>query len=296
MGSGMAPIALSTRRISPPILLAVALPFIALVGVVDWLTGAVAMSLLYFIPIVAAAWLTGVWPGVVTALVSGVSLTSVALLQAANATSIIYWNSFTRIVTFVALGVFIALLRRDRDQLDELNRKLNATLANEALLARTDALTGLANGRAFRETLSRELVRSKREGGAIAVAYLDLDNFKRINDAFGHDEGDRVLRRTADALTESVRAIDLVARIGGDEFVIAIVNPGETTCDTVGSRILERVRALAADYPGTGFGATIGFASFQTPPADVEVLLKRADDAMYEVKAEGKGRFVVVRC
>ncbi|MCM2317095.1 MAG: diguanylate cyclase [Thermoanaerobaculia bacterium] len=292
----MAPLALSTRRVSPPILLAVALPLIALVGVVDWATGPVAMSLLYYIPIVAAAWLTGVLPGTVTALASGVSLTTVALLQAQQPTSIIYWNSFTRIVTFVALGVFVALIRRDRDQLDELNGRLNAALANEAGLARTDALTGLANGRAFRETLSRELLRSKREGGAIAVAYLDLDNFKRINDAFGHDEGDRVLRRTAGVLTESVRAIDLVARIGGDEFVVAIVNPGETTCDTVGSRILEKIQVLAAEYPGTDFGATIGFASFHVPPSDVEVLLKLADDAMYEVKAQGKGRFVVAHC
>lgn len=292
----MAPLALSTRRISSPILLTVALAFIALVGVVDWATGPVAMSLVYYLPIVAVAWLTGMRPAVATALASSASLLTVALLQGDHATSIIYWNSFTRGVTFVALGVFVALIRRDRDQLDELNLKLNAALANEAGLARTDALTGLANGRAFRETLARELVRSQREGGAIAVAYLDLDNFKRINDAYGHDEGDQVLRRTAGALTESVRAIDLVARMGGDEFVVAIVNPSETTCDTVGSRILEKVQALAADYPGTGFGATIGIASFHAPPADVEVLLKRADDAMYEVKAEGKGRFVVVHC
>lgn len=292
----MAPLALSTRRVSAPILLTVALAFIALVGVVDWATGPVAMSLVYYLPIVAAAWLSGMWPAIATALASSTSLLTVALLQAEHASSIIYWNSFTRSVTFVALGLFVALLRRDRDQLNELNRKLNAALENEAGLARTDALTGLANGRAFRETLGRELLRSQREGGPIAVAYLDLDNFKKINDAFGHDEGDRVLRRTAVALTECVRAIDLVARMGGDEFVVAIVHPEEATCDNVGSRILEKMRALAAEYPGTGFGATIGFAWFHAPPPDVEQLLKRADDAMYDVKAREKGSFAVVRC
>ncbi|MGK2856800.1 MAG: GGDEF domain-containing protein [Thermoanaerobaculia bacterium] len=292
----MAPLALSTRRVPTPILLAFTLSFIALVGFVDMATGPVAMSLLYYIPILAAAWLAGLWPGVLSALASGASLISVALMQAEHASSIIYWNSFTRVATFVALGVFVALLRRDRDQLDEMNRRLNAALENEAGLARTDALTGLANGRAFRETLARELTRSQREGGAIAVAYLDLDNFKKINDAYGHDEGDHVLRRTGVALTESVRAIDLVARMGGDEFVVAIVHPGEATCDTVGSRILEKMQVLAADYPGTGFGATIGFASFNAPPPNVEELLKRADDAMYEVKARGKGSFAVVHC
>ncbi|MBI2213391.1 MAG: diguanylate cyclase [Acidobacteria bacterium] len=289
-------LALSTRRAPAGWMLAVALPFVAMIGVIDHATGPVAMSLLYYVPVVSVAWFSGMWPSILTAVVAGTSLHWVALLQAANPTPVVYWNSFTRGVTFLALGVFVALLRRDRDRLDELNRRLSVALESEAGLARTDALTGISNGRAFRETLARELARAQREGERIAIAYLDLDNFKKINDAFGHDEGDRVLCRAADALIESVRIVDLAARIGGDEFVIAVASPSEATCDAVGSRVLEKLSVIAADYPGTGFGATMGFALFEDPPADVEVLLKRADDVMYELKAKGKGRFGVVRC
>lgn len=283
------------RRFPAGPVVAVAFPLIALIAAVDWVTGPVAMSLLYYVPVVGAAWLAGVWPGVFSALGSGACLMSVAILQAEHPTPIVYWNSLTRVVTFIALALFVALLRRDRDVLDDLNRRLQEALRNEASLARTDALTGLANGRAFRETLARELARSRRAGGAIAVGYLDLDNFKRVNDRFGHDEGDEVLRRVATVLTESIRAVDLAARLGGDEFVIAIVDPGENTCETIGARITEKLREVAAHYPETGFGATIGFASFREAPADVETLLKLADDSMYEVKARNKGSFAIVR-
>lgn len=292
----MARLELTTKRYPAALVLAVAFPFIALVGVADWATGPVAMSLLYYVPIVGAAWLAGVWPGVLSALGAGASLTLVALIQAVHPMPVVYWNSLTRVVTFVALAFAVGLLRRDRDALDALNRRLNAALENEAGLARTDALTGIANGRAFRETLARELARSQRVGGAIAVGYVDLDNFKGVNDRFGHDRGDSVLRSVATVLTESIRAIDLAARLGGDEFVIAIVDPGERTCETIGSRIIERMRVVADEYPDIGFGATIGFASFQEAPADAETILKRADDVMYEAKMHGKGRFAILRC
>jgi diguanylate cyclase (GGDEF)-like protein len=286
---------LPTKRVSPLAMLAVALPSVALVGVIDHLTGPVAMSLLYYVPIVAVAWLSGLWPGVLVAASAGSSLLAVAILQAAHATPIIYWNSFTRAVTFAALGVAVSLLRKDRDKLHDLNERLQASLRTEAGLARTDALTGLPNGRSFREQLAHELARSQRDGTPIAVGYLDLDNFKRINDGFGHDAGDAVLRRAAAALSECVRDVDLAARIGGDEFVVALVSPGERACEMVGERILDKMRAIAREFPEAGFGATIGFAWFEKPPADVEVLLKQADDVMYDVKATGKGRFAVVR-
>ena len=127
------------------------------------------------------------------------------------------------------------------------------------------------------------------------MLFIDLDRFKLVNDGLGHETGDELLVAVSRRLTATVRRQDTVARIGGDEFVIALVSPADSTCETVGARILERVAAVAADYPGTGIGATIGFASFESPPADVEVLLKRADDAMYEMKQAGKGRFAVVR-
>ncbi len=275
-------------------MISVALPFVASVGIVDLATGPVAMSLLYYVPIIAAAWLSGLVPGILTAFASGASLLTVAIIQADHATSIIYWNSATRGVTFVALGLFVTLIRRDRDLLSELNQKLNAALKNETSLARTDALTGLPNGRSFRETLARELAHLRRTQRPICVGYLDLDNFKSINDGFGHDVGDDVLRRVATALGRSIRDEDLAARIGGDEFVIVIMRPEGQACETVATRILDNVATIAGDFPGTSFGATIGLVKFREPPGDVETLLKHADDVMYETKSKRKGSFEVV--
>ena len=161
-------------------------------------------------------------------------------------------------------------------------------LADEA---RTDALTGLLNRRGFDERAELELARARRERHAIAVATIDVDYFKRINDDWGHEVGDRVLARTGVVLAAETRDIDVVARFGGEEFVVLL--PG---CDSAdGEAFTERVRfALAGDDAGglptvrvsAGIHATLA-------PRNINTMLQRADSALYEAKRAGRDRTVI---
>lgn len=173
--------------------------------------------------------------------------------------------------------------------LSDRNRRLLERISGEA---RVDELTQLLNRRGFDEAVERELARAGRDQTSIGVALFDLDFFKRVNDEFGHESGDRVLQRFADCLRSSVRAGDLVARMGGEEFVALL--PGadlEQTC-----AYTERVRralALASDHPGIpGITVSAG-ASAAVAPSGLEEPLRRADMALYAAKARGRNRTVL---
>jgi diguanylate cyclase (GGDEF)-like protein len=168
------------------------------------------------------------------------------------------------------------------------NDELLSRLMDEA---RTDALTGLLNRRGFDERAELELARARREDVPLAVAAFDLDHFKRINDEWGHEIGDRVLVRAARLLVAESREIDVTARFGGEEFVALL--PG---CDLIeAERFAERVRlALAAEdadgLPPVHVSAGI-FAS--APPASIDAMLQGADSALYHAKRSGRDRIVV---
>jgi diguanylate cyclase (GGDEF)-like protein len=144
--------------------------------------------------------------------------------------------------------------------------------------ARTDPLTGLANVRAWEEQLSRELAASGRTRHPVAIAVLDIDGFKVINDRLGHEAGDRVLRSSAAAWQAQLRGGDLLARLGGDEF--AILLPRCPADDAM--RLADRLRAATQEAT-----ASIGVASWdgQEPVVD---LMRRADAALYAAKAAGR--------
>jgi diguanylate cyclase (GGDEF)-like protein len=171
-----------------------------------------------------------------------------------------------------------------------LERRNEVLLERLAYEARTDPLTGLLNRRGFDEHATRELAHAGRDQPAIALAIFDIDHFKLINDRFGHVTGDRVLVHLAQVLTSQSRAIDVAARLGGEEF--AVLMPGS---DEAGARAFaERVReALAADggdeLPKVRVSAGI---TATTLPMDVHVLLERADQALYAAKRGGRDRTV----
>jgi len=161
-----------------------------------------------------------------------------------------------------------------------------------AELARRDALTGLANRRHFEEALDAAAARARRHGHPLALAYMDLDGFKKVNDTFGHEIGDRLLVGVAERLRNTVRATDLVSRLGGDEFTVILEYAGsEADCAMQCQRLLDEL-SRPHDLAGQPVVSTpsIGIALYR-PGESVESLRDRADVAMYTAKRAGKAQF-----
>ena len=160
--------------------------------------------------------------------------------------------------------------------------------------ALTDELTGLVNRRGFIDALDTEIARTDRLGDTLSVLVADLDNFKRINDRFGHPAGDEALRTFADLLRGQVRAIDTAARLGGEEFGILLPGTDLAGAGMVGERIREHLverMILHENLGGNGLTASIGVVQYHSGSHDD--LLRRADAALYRAKAQGKNRVVV---
>lgn len=187
----------------------------------------------------------------------------------------------------VQLGPFVARYLRDGDaEAGEL-----AALAD---LAHRDPLTGLANRRAFDEALRREVARARRSGAPLAVVALDVDHFKRVNDAHGHAAGDAVLVAVAARAAAALRAGDLLARVGGEELAALLPGAGLGAA----TEVAERVRAAIAATPLEGGGrslrvtASLGCAALEPADPDGAALQARADARLYEAKRAGRDRVV----
>jgi diguanylate cyclase len=156
--------------------------------------------------------------------------------------------------------------------------------------ARTDSLTGLMNYGAMLARLDEEIDRARRQGSAVSCLLVDLDDFKLINDQWGHLAGDGVLRRVAGILRHEFRRFDRVARYGGDEFVVILPNAEAGRAVVAGERALRRLREIhvevAGERPHT-LHASIGLATWR-PPETAHDLLARADEALRQVKQTGK--------
>lgn len=165
------------------------------------------------------------------------------------------------------------------------NRKLKVELADMERLANHDVLTGLPNRRYFIESLEKRIVRCQRYGDNTALLFLDVDDLKAINDSYGHAAGDVLLVHLAKLLQNNIRASDMVARIGGDEFALLLDN---LDADRVESKILSLIELIKSSNPVSGgqalkCGAAIGY-SFVGPADTVSALMSRADEAMYKSK------------
>jgi len=161
-------------------------------------------------------------------------------------------------------------------------------------LAFHDPLTLLANRSLFRDRVEHAVTVSKRNGRGVAVMFVDLDNFKKINDSFGHAQGDRVLHKSAQRLVKSTRTGDTVARLGGDEFAVLLENlTGKEQVVEIAARIVASLQeSLELPGPDLRVTASVGVA-FAEPEEGVEELMRNADVAMYSAKAQGKGRFTI---
>ncbi len=155
-------------------------------------------------------------------------------------------------------------------------------------LATTDSLTGIANRGAFSALLAKEVERAKRYGAPLALAMYDLDYFKRVNDTYGHDAGDYVLRAVSDLVRQSIRTTDIVARWGGEEFMVLMPHSDLQGAKCAAEKLRSAIAAHRFDKVGP-LTASFGVAAFEAQD-DVNTLLKRVDDALYRAKEQGRNR------
>ena len=263
------------ERLPRWVVIALGVGLITALAVTDHVTGTgISFSILYLVPISLLAWYGGRWAGLLGAGLSAVSLLVIYELPQAEGTwAVPFWNSSARFVIFV---IVVRLLT-----------SLHAALEREMTLARTDYLTGAANARAFHEAAEAEIERMRRYGRPFTIAYMDVDDFKTINDRLGHSVGNELLRALVVAIEKNLRATDMVARLGGDEFAVLLPEAGQVAARDVVQKIQSRLAAemQANEWP---VSFSIGVLTCQDPPRSVNNLLKFADDLMYAVKRSGK--------
>ena len=261
-------------RGTPGLILALAVSGVAAVGYVDFLTGfEVSLSLFYLGPIAIAAWYVGRWPGIGIAALACISWYIADARHQYSHPSIPIWNAMVRLEVFL---VFALLLTALRDH-----------VLKERQLARTDSLTQLFGQRTFLERLEHDLALAQRRNSAISLVYIDLDDFKTVNDTYGHGEGDQVLRTTGRVLRQAVRRTDTAARLGGDEF--ALILP-DTNSDGAHEVIRNLRKLLEEAFLATGFKVTcsIGVVTYLDATLSPERVIAVADELMYQVKRGGK--------
>jgi two-component system, cell cycle response regulator len=162
-------------------------------------------------------------------------------------------------------------------------------------LANTDALTGLLNRRAFMDRMEQETSRSQRDKTSLSMIMTDIDHFKNINDTYGHQAGDLVLRKFAATLSSSLRSYDFIGRYGGEEFVTCLPGADESQARSVAERMRRQIEEMETTLPDASqsvrITASFGISSFAAESGEnFDSLIKRADDALYRAKKEGRNR------
>ncbi|HEV8380806.1 MAG TPA: GGDEF domain-containing protein [Gemmatimonadales bacterium] len=237
-------------------------------------------GILYTIPVLLVTWTEGLAWGIVFAAATTVFREATAWVQMPADTAV-HWRILNALAYLAVLGVAMAGLQTLR--------------RSQALLARLvtqDPLTNVLNARAFADRLGQELDRNRRYPRPLALMYMDLDNFKVINDTHGHQTGDAVLRLVADAMRSSVRQADVVGRLGGDEFAVLMPETDAQLADAAARRLIAGLRNVFKGTPNVT--ASIGVVSCTATEASTDDLLRRADQAMYDAKKSGKDRVVQV--
>lgn len=250
---------------------------VLLVGAVDYLTGyEVSMSVFYLGPVAIAAWYAERPTGVAITVLSCTCwyFADLAAGSRYSHPAIPVWNALVRFGFFFITALLLSSLRK--------------SFRNQQYQARTDGLTGLFARRAFEDRLKHDILLAQRRKGCLTLAYVDVDDFKAVNDAHGHAGGDRVLREIGRVLKESIRFTDTAARVGGDEFALVFPDADAQGAHQIVSKLNQELhKALVAhNWKVT---CSIGVVTFMDSAISVEHAIAAADEVMYRVKHQGKG-------
>jgi diguanylate cyclase (GGDEF)-like protein/PAS domain S-box-containing protein len=195
----------------------------------------------------------------------------------------------------LAEGRFAMCVMRDRTRHLEQETRLREALAREQALALTDPLTGAANTRQLRMRLDQEIRTMRRKHRPFTVVYLDLGHFKQVNSRGGHSEGDRALRAVVETAEGALRPTDLLARAGGDEFVIVLPETDSDAAEAIVGRLLDALGLTMARHAWP-ITFSVGAVTYRQPPASVDLAIQQADDLMFSVKHAGRNdcRFLIM--
>lgn len=252
---------------------------LAILGWFDWYTRSeLGLSVFYVIPIALITWCLGSRAGMLACGMAAI-IWYIAECHSwqQDPRAIVFWNTGIRLATFTLISFLI--------------NQVQTTYESLLTLTQKDGLTGINNWRSFQENLEVELARQSRHRYPMTLVFIDVDNFKQVNDQWGHQRGDDLLRAIAHRLTQSVRTGDLISRIGGDEFTILMPHTDQQQAAAVMRRLHPQLQSIATTEQ-LPVGFSIGVATYaQAPPTGSE-MVAIADKLMYQAKQAGKNRVV----
>ena len=247
---------------------------IGAIGLIDYLTGtALGFSVFYVLPISMVTWVTNRQLGIIASLASAVIwfIADTRLAALSPISLIPLWNSFIRLAFFLIITFLLSSLKSSME------------------LAHTDSLTSAVNSRYFYEVTQMEINRCQRNQRPFTIAYIDLDNFKAMNDEFGHLVGDQVLITLVNSITKVIRKSDFIARLGGDEFAVLFPETGSEAARIIFSKIQDVVEELMQQR-NWSITFSVGILTCVVAPKTTHEVVEIADQLMYAAKAGGKNK------
>jgi len=257
-------------------LITIAVGIVFILGIIDYVTGfELSFSFFYLIPVTMVAWTVGRNTGLTFSVLSASTwlISNILSGQSFSNGFIGVWNTMLRFGFYSVVTILISELRH--------------ALEEERLLANTDPLTGALNRRSFNEVAEKRMIISEVNRHPYTMAYIDIDDFKAVNDMLGHAVGDLVLKIVVDTIQKQIRNTDFLARLGGDEFAILLTDIDQKNAQSIVQRLqsalLEKMKVNEWDVT-----FSIGVLTVLSMPESVDKLVSMTDALMYDVKGRGK--------
>jgi diguanylate cyclase (GGDEF)-like protein len=266
----------------PPVVIALgSLLLTGLVALLDFRTGEeLSLALFYLVPTGIAAWYGARWMGVLVATIAGIAWVTNGLIDFPHGNALIlYWNSMVRVMLFLIVANLLSSLRQQ--------------LLEVSIQASTDPLSGLFNRRYLYQRIRGEMQRARRYEHPLTLICIDVDDFKKINDQYGHVFGDAVLRGVGEVLHGHIRETDVPSRTGGDEFAVLLIETASDEGREAAEKLQRALRARMMEL-GPAITFSIGIVTFLEPPRDIDQMFRLADEQLYKAKHQGKDQLAQI--